>query len=896
MPIRTIYGSYLDVSAWDGVDPLGVNDSAAGLAAALAYGASQGFCCWLPDGAVILTSQPLQMMQPWVPPNGRSNQTFIGCWNLVGRATGVWPKIKVPAGFAPSTGPQKAVIHGGMYGTTTGTTEKPDWSYGGTVRRIQVEINGSNNANAIGIHVSGAQWWQVRQVRVEALGAALYGFCDGAGPGGHNYDVEIVGPFARSLVGYNQLGTHAGQALIYRKFRIDGGTEHSVSLSIYRGVKMVGFEIVNAPPSAIRAGLFDQAPNGHVVMSDSKISWATPGGTLVKNDNSDKVVVLRNVYVDGCAKIVEATGSANDIAGSPGVIQRLDGVYLPPTSYTTSTGATGVVTTVAQMINGAVTAAPVKAITATTVGSIPANLIARHAMSDLADLDPTVPGVIDAVAEYGAAPENAAFESHVRIQAAIDAAHAQPIGPKAVFLRKGTYYGSVGIERKGDVVVFGPPTRYARLFANASWLSGMTERHWMLRDDADVYGAGGYYDLVVDFPNSWGAAASGNWLGCLEHRQGPSSFTHSLRWLTSAAVGETRARHVFRFAGPNAQLGRAGNAGGDHIDITDIAQLYPELNSVKASGYRKCYIDGVDQPLRLGALNLEHGGASFGNPNHPFLEIVDSEKIEIESSKWETHGNPIIITNSKVLLDYVGIWSSGDTQDSSTPAMVVNSPSEVEVGWLFRPPTAVGAYGTLISEIGYASTGVISRNQIAGYYRRGSAFDREAMFVTLTRPAPPGSGADVAAAASTVWYLYLEGLDPAITDLAVAEVEAAEAVNGTNIMSTATVTVGAGGSGAGNLKDGSAASDMTATAAVAVKLEWAAAKALRELRVKAPASAAPPVGLEIWREGADGRILRMIHVRWATFAAGETKVIRLNRRGAKYDMSARARAKIAALS
>ena len=223
MPIRTIYGSYLDVSAWDGVDPLGVNDSAGGLAGALAYGAANGFCCWLPDGAEVLTSQPLQLMQPWVPPNGRSNQTYIGCWNLVGRATGVWPKIKVPAGFAPSTGAQKAVIHGGRYGATP-PAERPDWSYGGTVRRIQVEINASNNANAIGVHVSGAQWWQIRQIKIEALGTALYGFCDGAGPGGHNYDVEIKGAFGRGVWGYNQLGSHAGQALIYRKFKIDGCT------------------------------------------------------------------------------------------------------------------------------------------------------------------------------------------------------------------------------------------------------------------------------------------------------------------------------------------------------------------------------------------------------------------------------------------------------------------------------------------------------------------------------------------------------------------------------------------------------------------------------------------------------------------------------------------------
>jgi hypothetical protein len=661
-------------------------------------------------------------------------------------------------------------------------------------------------------------------------------------------------------------------------------------------VKLVGFEILNAPPSAIRCGVFDQAPQGHLIMADSSIKWAVSGGTLIKNDNVDKVVVLRNVFVEWCGKILEATGSTNDIAGTPGVIQKLDGTYIPGSSYATSTGATGVITTVAQMVDGAVTAGPLKAITATTVGSVPATLISRHVMNQDADLDPTVPGVIDAVAAYGAAPDNAAIESHGRIQQAIDAAHALPVGPKGVFLRKGTYYGNQGLDRKGDVVVFGPPTRYARLYANSSWLSSMTQRHWMLRDDADIYGAGGYYDLVVDYPNAWAAAESGNWLGCLEHRQGRNSFTHSIRWLTSAATGETRARHVFRFAGPNAQAGRPGNAGGDHIDITDVAQLYPELNAIKASGYRKCYIDGVEEPLRLGALNLEHGGTAFNNSNYPFLEIVDSV-VEIESSKYESHGNPIIVSgNSSVLMDYVGIWSPGDTSDSSTPGIVVNSPAQVEIGWMFRPPTAAGSYGTLIVEVGYPSTGVIARNQIAGYYRRGGAFDREAMFVALTRPAPPDSTADVGASASAVWFLYFEGLDPAVTDLAVAEVEAAEAVSGTNIMSAATVTVSAGGSGGGNLKDGSGATDMTATAAVAVKLEWAAAKALRELRVKAPASAVPPTGLEIWRKGADGRLLRMAHVRWISWAAGEMKLVRLNRRGSKYDMSARARAKIGVLA
>jgi hypothetical protein len=912
MPITVYKNSILDMSKWDGVDPTGVNDSndpadtlGGALNAAMDYASKNQLIGWLPSGSSYLVSGVINGMAPW----GAQKHTANNCWRLMGEiGNGARPIIKSVSGFAPDAGAIKAIIRCGMWASGSTTVENPDNSYGGVLRNIEVRLDPTNNAKGICIHLFSAQHWSFDNVKMVATGGYA-GLAGGTGPGAFSCGIEVVGGQYGILngPGVDQTAT-SGAAYFYRDIKLSGQTVHAFWHKGYRGCTMVGAQIDNAPAVAIRQADYPTPSRGALVLKDVMCEWTGAAGTFVRNNETDKVLVMSGCYLKNCATVIDVTGT-DVVNTSSGVvideIIKADGTYTPGTTYTTGHDAAAGITSITakKLSNGVVTNGPVVGITKSAVSSIPAALVTRW--KRWKDKDLLSSDVIDAVVEYSVVPDSPTQDSTPTIQAALDAAAtlATSTGrPWGVGLRKGTYYLNSRLTIKGDVYLFGCAGRQSVLYANSAWASGLTEKDWIVWTDDDIYGEAKLYDLVITFASPWNKTSASHLLGAVHWRQGRNSGSHTNKAGQWSAAGERSPRQMYRFSGPNASDGFLGNAGGDHLCIVDHAQAMPADDGLNSSGYRKVVINGTTEPLHIGQLNCEHGGVATDR-NAPFVSIIGAANVEIDQCKFEQVGPPIEILPGgvsgnvapDVRIDYFGAWTPGGISAPDTNTLLVTAPAQVEVNYIWSPlrsaVTAPTTYGKLVLETGFGTVATVTReNLIAEYLRRTSGrFDREAMFNTTSRPPAEDANFDPTAVASTVWFLWLEGMDPNATDLAIAELEASQLVGGGDILSDATITAGGGSSGVTALTDADAATNFTATDGVVIKIVFSDAKTLKEIRVKAPVSVAPPTACEVWcYDDGLGRPRKLRSTVWASFTPSEVKAVRFNTRGRLAGMTQRA--------
>lgn len=926
MPLRILKNTYVDLSVYDGVYPLANNDSLAGLQAAMNYCRANNLVGYMPAGTSYLLSGTLMGMAAHTTA-GKTNQTMVNSFRLVGAASGgARPIITMADGFAPSAGTKKAMFRIGQYDppnpsasppVLANTNDNAESAYGAVLKNLDLRA-GSNNAGLIVLNSFLAQHCFFENIKITGTGAYAC-IASGVGPGSAIVGMELIGGAYGILNDIGVDGVQAGAGWYYRHIKLNGQTVYAIWHRGNRGGGFSGVQILNAPPVAIMQGDFSNAARGNIVLKDVSCAWPGAAGTFIQNNSTvDKTTVLSNCYLSNCSTVLNATGDAvtggdvtNNATANPLIVA--NGVYTPGGSYTnghSGSGPTGI--TCKRQVNGVVTNGPVKGITVTTAGSVPATLFSRWAK--WADLDGvSSPNVIDAVAQYGAVPGNASVDSRAAIQAAIDAADAATRAgtPTGVFLQKGVYYCSAAPVVKGDIHFFGAPGRLTQIYANASWANGLAAKDWIVWTDDDIYGASKIYDIVANHSSSSATDNGGigsNLLGGFHFRQGRNSGSHSLKYGTTPQIGETQPRQVFRFSGPNSTDAYSGNAGGDHITIVDHAQCLAAEKLTISAGYRKLMINGTEEPLRIGQLDLEHGGIS-DVANAEFFEIVDSVNWEVDFCKFETVGAVGRIKgDSEGRMDFIAAWVPGATTnaivDLTSPAIILESTGPVEArkmpkfeaSFIFAPVRATGSYGAIVSEIGYtygSNEAVNRQHVISEFVRRpeGSGlFDREAMFVATTRPAEPPAPSDPNAIASTTWYLWFEGLDPSTTDLAIADMEASITVGGDDILSTATITSGSTGANAGNLTDDNGdATNFTATEGVVVTIAFGTAKAIKEFRLKGPASVAPPLACDVWCfDAALGYARKMASTVWSSFAAAETKSIVINRRGRRATITDRA--------
>ncbi|MGY6215003.1 hypothetical protein ACW73L_07565 [Methylolobus aquaticus] len=896
MPVYTYDNdSYFDVAQFDGIYPLGNDDSTDGLNAAIAYGAANNIAPWIPNGVQFMATE-VSMMSP----HKATNQGWNNRRRLMGEARGTRPIIQMIDGAAPSAGSAKALIRVGSYASgNVVTTEESRSFYGAILRNLDLRI-GSGNGKGIVLHANVAQHCSFENLRITATGGYV-GLVGGAGPGAILYDVEIVGG-QYGIWNERMLGTNQnGSSYHYRLVTLDGQSVNAIYHFGYRGATFDGIRILNAPPVAIMQGNQLTPMRGVITLRDVSCIWADAPGTFIQNTEEDKGTALVNVYLQNCGKVIETQNPANsaeatDVAGTPGSIIRVDGVYVPGTSWT-ALSTNGLASTMASvaLVNGTRTAGTVQGIVPVSAGSIPSNLYTRW-RRQIDRMDFATPGVIDMLARGIVANDPAQAESnYAKIQAALDEAGQASIETGVAIgikFPKGQIYVSEQPQQWGDVQSFGVPGGLTRIMATASWqAASATDLDWIWRvgrgDSDDQYAQTWVYDLVFDYPTTtWNGAVTSHTLGALHWTAGANSGSMDIKFGSWSATGELKPRKSYFFEG----------SGGDHACLVDHSQAMPNNAGLIHAGYVKFHFKDCIN-LRVGMLDPEHGGISEFS-NNPFFIIEDSI-IDIGCLKTETVGTAgRIIGDSDVVIGYTGGYSPGGGTDFASSLLEVESPAKVTAYHVIYPPPTVGAYGKVIDEIGFGTPDVCLRtDQITRYERRPSGtFDRDALFVYPSRPTPSSPDADPLALSSRIWYVYLEGSEPDDTDFAVAELDVMESANGPSLIGDATVTVSAGGSNVGNLTDGLTATDMTATQKVVIKIEFASAKALKRILLTSSAAAGVPIAAEVYArlEGTtrDVRVLRRLFRSWS---AGETKQLLGNRRSRSLGISGRARATIASI-
>jgi hypothetical protein len=894
MPVSIYDGGRLDIGVFDGMDPTGVNVSNFhGPSGVIEYAKANKLTMWMPEPYEFLTDQTLELMV------GRGH-TSTDKHRLIGRYTGTRPKIKCTPGFAPNAGAPKAVVHMGNYDTAGAPVESDDYAFGAHFRNCEIVIDPSSNAGACGLVSAMAQWCSIYRLKITATGG-LAALCGGSGPGSFASDLELIG----GQYGWwnnNPLpgSTSFGDCHYLVNVVIRDSVVYAIWHQAYRSGTIRGFEITNAPASAIRLNGSNAITTGNLVMKDGKITWNGAAGTAVLQNGQDKIVVLENVYLHNCATVLNNV-AGTDISTAAVPIVKCSGTYTPGGIFGPNNASGGLSMTAAQLIDGTKTNGPVNNIAVTTEVSSPTDMASRHAAPT--HLEPDSPDVVNVVTQFSAAPGNAAIDSHARIREA--QAWAAANNKRGVYLPKGIYHGVGGLLATGDVITFGEPGMLSELKWNKTGTGGtdsLTTMDWFFKFDDDVYGASAYHDIcTTDGASLWTAGAS-HPVGLVHVTQGRNCWTHDIKYLGSG-TGQEKKRHVYRFSGPYADDGFVGNGGGRHW-VNETCQLGSNYSNQHAD-YRKMMICGTDEPLDIDQMNIEWGGVGGALSVAPFVEIAGSQKVEVSQVKGEATGKyinirPIAARPSTFRCDFLGIYTpgtaSGTTWDATLADVVeITSPSSFEATYIYyaiKSGSALTPRGMLVKETGFGSPTIVRRDQVLGYYRRGTAFDRAAMLVPLTRPAPPASTASPFALASTTWTIYLEGVTPATSDFAVAGLTVSEAIGGTDILADATVTVSSGGSGAANLEDNNDSTDLTATEAVTLVLEFVSPKALREFVITGSATGDRPKAVVIAAlDSTLNREFIIYDMPYSAWAAGERKTIVCNQRAGRVALRARARAK-----
>lgn len=236
-------------------------------------------------------------------------------------AAGAYPSILELSGNAPgfdnSADPRPVLYFWSRaikkYGREQVTDDQPNKSYSQMIKNLHVRVGTGGNRGAVGIDMPAAQGTTIQDVKISA-NAGFAGIVGGAGSGGSNFGVEIVG-------GKYGIDYHFTQPMpVIAGFKF---SEQRSSAILYSGqgpLTAVGIEITVPPgrTNAQDAAIYVNAPNvknGQISLIDSRIEFLGAAAVAGSNVaiNSNRPVYLQNVYVKGEDKVVNIRGLAGRV-------------------------------------------------------------------------------------------------------------------------------------------------------------------------------------------------------------------------------------------------------------------------------------------------------------------------------------------------------------------------------------------------------------------------------------------------------------------------------------------------------------------------------------------------------------------------------------------------------
>lgn len=621
-------------------DPTGINDSTAGIQAAMDYAYTNSRPVWFKSGTYLITNTLRGYeYQLWNNSTGIVQTPSDLSYRLYGAQYPSRPVIQLGDSLSlfsnrsqprpvlyimnyeaiNSTGATKPAPQSYPYDIPAGFKETSPNGFGHVIDNIDFSL-GQNNPGADGVSLNGAQRCVWNSSRIVATGANC-GVENIFGQGSLTHNIEVVGgriPF--------QCSGGQGPTVVGLKVTADADSITCVNHTVDAVVTLVGFEL-SKPTSGsvlISASSTNYTMRGTYCLVDGSVSVA--GGIAFDNPDSNNLY-LRNVYVSGTDALVKSGLSAT---WQPvvGVTKRIDEYCCTnPNGTDYAVGASapaGGSFRWASFINGTKSTGlePVK--TATSVASIPGDIRSRHVGRPHRIDDGPYVDIRDTGATSGSALAG--------INAAI--AQAKAVGHGRVLIPVGRWTISSKLAIDADSNVFGidPSTS----FIVAGWNPTTTTEYVIdTPSSADGTATLSYFQVEIPTPN-----ATGPWHNHVRWRVGRRSsmfgslFSHA--WIQPDQALPQRKMWVFE-----------GNGGGRHWSCEQNGR---GLNGI---GTRVVHINGTTQPLSIYGNQVEIGKGS-APAVLTNIEVTNAQNVRFYMTKREGSGGTLLVNGNSSNIAWYG--------------------------------------------------------------------------------------------------------------------------------------------------------------------------------------------------------------------------------------------------
>lgn len=301
---------YLDVTLL-GADPTGNSDATQIIRNAVKLARDYQLVCYFPGGTYLVTDTISCILPVFQVGGAWRNDRRKPC--VLEGEPGNRPTLKLGPGAVGYNNPNspKPVIwmwaarrnaYNGMPpGSFNPLQEQPGIAFNMVFKGINIDISGHPGAE--GIRFTGAQGCTLEDVTVNANGA-FAGMHSGFGPGGGIFNLQVNGGKYGIYIdnpGFSEQPTYAGLRLYNQE------TAAFYCTDLWSPAVIVGFHIVkeNAPTIGF-------VPHKGMSMIDGVIELTgTPSSSLMIEQQANKNLYLKNVYVKGAANIAQNLSTPN---------------------------------------------------------------------------------------------------------------------------------------------------------------------------------------------------------------------------------------------------------------------------------------------------------------------------------------------------------------------------------------------------------------------------------------------------------------------------------------------------------------------------------------------------------------------------------------------------------
>lgn len=692
-------------------DGSGATDSTTALIACGEYARKNYLVVKLPKSSRFKISNTIDLLQgTYRRASGLTvSDGIASCLMWIGEHGGNMPEIFLAngtTGFTSSDSP-KSMLHFWGIGGHTDLTEDEAALYNAGIENIKITTG--TNAGAIGVEIRGAQGCYIHNCLIDATGGLA---CEQGliGSGSSIVNTDFIGG------SYGQRGTGVSRrpVPVFAGCRYSGQSVTAINFSNddSETVSITGVSIVMAASAtgpAISTSGFS-SNTGYLLITDCSIDFTThsSGNVAIFSNRSIK---LLNVWVRGAGKIVDFSGTANDIDADTPIsgwtwIKEATICIQPPTKALASGN---VQFNMVRWHNGSRLGYSNTLTRGATGNTPPSDLISRHHWGSEM-LYPDSPGVVNAktaAKNLGyTLTGNGTTDDYIAAQAVISA-HAK------VFFPKGYYAHGKILTLRPDSVILGV-SRNLTVFIPKNFTGG----------DFTVPTAGNYgmitaddsesktilSDFAIWCPQSQGGSAGLKWL-C-----GDRSMFRNLnigQFNINGFIGDSTQKRL------PVMLISGANAGGRFWGMSEILLL-----NQRSVTYAMLKIEDTVLPIRIYGANLEHA-----NEGKCVIWMTNCDNTTIFALKLESdHGtgreSPQVIADN---CSNMGLLGFGGIFENAIDDGTANPPASVELNLCSNYAVSL-IIDRMNNTLKHLDTIAVTEQVTSGNYVHTNKLDRPAQY------------------------------------------------------------------------------------------------------------------------------------------------------------------------